>query len=86
MEILRLLEPIGATRAKIGGSGADVGQLKPFGTACMGLNVDGRLYFNTHHTWADTVDKVNPKELSDCAIFHDKACSRPPDPTNNMFI
>lgn len=68
MEILKLLEPVGATRADIGYSGADVGQLKSLGTACMGLNVDGRLYFNTHHTWADTVDKVNPKELTDCAI------------------
>ena len=68
MEVLKLLESIGATRAKIGGSGADVGQLKPLGAACMGLSVDGRLYFNTHHTWADTVDKVNPKELTDCAI------------------
>ena len=67
-EILRLLEPIGATRVQTGYSGADVGQLKKLGTACMGLNVDGRLYFNTHHTWADTVDKVNPKELTDCAI------------------
>ena len=68
MEILKLLKPIGATRAKIGYSGADVGQLKNLGAACMGLNVDGRLYFNTHHTWADTVDKVNPRELTDCAI------------------
>lgn len=68
MAVLKLLEPIGATRAEIGGSGADVGQLKTLGTACMGLNVDGRLYFNTHHTHADTVDKVNPKELTDCAI------------------
>ena len=67
-EILSLLEPIGATRAKFGYSGADVGQLKTLGCACMGLNVDGRLYFNTHHTHADTVDKVNPKELTDCAI------------------
>ncbi len=66
--VLGLLEPIGATRAKSSYSGADVGQLKQLGTACMGLNVDGRLYFNTHHTWADTVDKVNPKELTDCAI------------------
>lgn len=67
-EVLALLEPLGATRATFGYSGADVGQLKRLGTACMGLNVDGRLYFNTHHTWADTVDKVNPKELTDCAI------------------
>lgn len=67
-EILALLEPIGATRVKPGYSGADVGQLKPLGTMCMGLTVDGRLYFNTHHTNADTVDKVNSKELTDCAI------------------
>lgn len=67
-EILALLEPIGATRVKPGYSGADVGQLKTLGTMCMGLSVDGRLYFNTHHTNADTVDKVNPKELTDCAI------------------
>ncbi len=66
--VLKLLEPIGATRAQTGFSGMDVGQLKDLGTACMGLQVDGRLYFNTHHTWADTVDKVDPDELTDCAI------------------
>ena len=67
-EILQLLEPVGSTRAKSGFSGADVNPLKPSDCACLGLNVDGRLYFNTHHTHADTVDKVNPKELTDCAI------------------
>lgn len=67
-EVLSLLESIGATRAKKGFSGMDVGQLKTLGTACLGLKVDGRLYFNTHHTHADTVDKVRPKELTDCAI------------------
>lgn len=67
-EVLSLLKPIGATRIQTGHSGVDVSFLKTIGTACLGLDVDGRLYFNTHHTWADTVDKVNPKELTDCAI------------------
>ena len=67
-EITSLLKPIGVTRAKASFSAADVRQLKRLGTACMGLNVDNRYYFNTHHTHADTVDKVNPTELTECAI------------------
>ncbi len=67
-EILQLLKPINATKADSGHSGSDVGQLKVLGTACLGLNVDGSRYFDTHHTAADTVDKVDPRELGDCAI------------------
>ena len=67
-EIVKLLKPLNATRVTPGFSGVDVGQLKVLGTACLGLQVDGRRYFNTHHTWADTVDKVDEKELGDCAI------------------
>ena len=66
--ILSLLKPINATRVEIGHSGVDVRPLMDIGTACMGLTVDGRLYFNTHHTDADTVDKVDPAQLTDCAI------------------
>ncbi len=66
-QILSLMSPLGRMEMKQGYSGADVSKLKSTGTCCMGLNVDGRLYFNTHHTNADTVDKVNPQELGDCA-------------------
>ena len=65
-KVLSLLGKVGSTRATTGYSGADVNPLKETGTACMGLRVDGRLYFNTHHTHADTVDKVDPDELTDC--------------------
>lgn len=67
-QILGLLKPVGPMRVTTGFSGADVGRLRSSGAACMGLQVDGRLYFNTHHTWADTPDKVDPNELQDCAI------------------
>jgi carboxypeptidase Q len=60
------LEPMGAHNVKPGGSGADVGQLKEFGVVCLGLEVEGSIYFDTHHTHADTVDKVNPRELARC--------------------
>jgi carboxypeptidase Q len=66
--VMSLLKPMGAHRVNSGYSGVDVGKLKEIGAVCMGLEVDGRLYFNQHHTWADTVDKVNPKDLTDCAI------------------
>ncbi len=66
--VMRLLKPLGADRVNAGYSGVDVGKLKGIGAVCMGLDVDGRLYFNSHHTWADTVDKVRPQDLTDFAL------------------
>jgi carboxypeptidase Q len=49
------------------GAGADVEQLEPAGVPVMELTVEGSKYFWFHHTAADTPDKVNLKELSQCA-------------------
>jgi carboxypeptidase Q len=65
-EILRLLEPIGATQARTGGGGPDIGPMSSAGVILMGLRVEGSKYFDTHHTQADTLDKVDPKTLSQC--------------------
>ena len=37
------------------------------GVPALGLQQDGRTYFNYHHTSADTLDKVVPVELRENA-------------------
>jgi len=63
-EILRLLAPLGARRVETGHSGADVGPLHKNGVLTMGHLVDMSTYFDYHHAHADTLDKVDPQELS----------------------
>jgi carboxypeptidase Q len=63
--IASLLGEIGATRVREGHSGTDVEPLIAYGVPALGLRVDGRTYFDIHHTNADTLDKVNPRELAD---------------------
>jgi carboxypeptidase Q len=57
------IAPLGLD-VKPGGSAPDVGHFKPWGVPCMGLWVDGSIYFDYHHTAADTIDKVKPDELN----------------------
>jgi len=64
-EIASLLAPLGATQMRAGGSGADVGRMRPAGVPLLGLNVDGSRYFDYHHSQADTLDKVNPTDLTE---------------------
>ncbi len=61
-----LLESIGATRITAGGAGADVGPLTAAGVPGLGLDVDGTRYFWYHHSEADTMDKLDPREVARC--------------------
>jgi len=59
-----LLEPIEAGTMTRGGGGADIGPIMREGVPGGSPNVDGSLYFNYHHTNADTMDKLDPDELA----------------------
>ncbi len=49
------------------GDDADIGELRALGVPTMALVVDGPKYFWYHHSDADTMDKLNPREISACA-------------------
>lgn len=65
-ELAKLLEPVGATRVSKGGGGADIGPIMREGVPGAGLDVEGSRYFHYHHTPADTLDKIDPKDLKLC--------------------
>ncbi len=65
-EVARLLEPIGSGSVTRGGGGADIGPIMELGVPGMGLRVDGEKYFWYHHTEADTLDKLDPREVALC--------------------
>ncbi|HWD17973.1 MAG TPA: M28 family metallopeptidase [Verrucomicrobiae bacterium] len=66
-QFAQALKPIGADHITTGQAEADVGELGPDGVPTLALEVDGAKYFWYHHTQADTMDKLNPRELSQCA-------------------
>lgn len=43
----------------------DIAPLAALGVPCFGIWQDSRTYFNYHHTAADTMDKIDPKELAE---------------------
>ena len=65
-EIIKLLEPISAAALFKGGGGADISPLMNKGVPGMGLLVNGAKYFWYHHTDADTIDKLDIKEMQQC--------------------
>jgi carboxypeptidase Q len=66
-DIGTLLAPIDAERIGPNGGGADIGPSVEAGNIpAMSLDVEGSKYFLIHHTEADTVDKIDPGDLSKC--------------------
>jgi carboxypeptidase Q len=65
-QVAGLLERVGFSAASIGasGGGADIGPIMAEGVPGMGHQVDGTRYFWYHHTNADTVDKLDPREVA----------------------
>jgi carboxypeptidase Q len=62
----RVLYPIGVLASpdpELHG-GADVGPLAEAGVPVFGLNQDGTRYFDLHHTADDTLDKIDPAQMS----------------------
>jgi carboxypeptidase Q len=65
-EIAKLLAGIGAAGIAPTGGGADIGPIMREGVVGASLDVEGSRYFDIHHTPADTLDKVDPRELALC--------------------
>jgi carboxypeptidase Q len=67
-EIASLLKPLGADAIGPQGGGADIGpSVAAAKIPSASLEVEGSRYFLLHHTPADTVDKLDPKDLADNA-------------------
>jgi carboxypeptidase Q len=62
--IAPLLERVGADSIGPTGGGADIGPIMALGVPGMGHLVDGTKYFWYHHSEADNVDKLDPREVA----------------------
>ena len=64
-----VLQSLGANAIKITNysPGADISTIAKAGVPAFGVKQDGRTYFNYHHTAADTLDKIVPRELRENA-------------------
>jgi hypothetical protein len=72
-ELKKMLSPIAAILQESGAGminlvehcGADIEPLEKVGVPSFSPIQDSRFYFNYHHTAADTLDKIVPKELAE---------------------
>lgn len=65
-QIASLLRAVGADSVQRGGGGADIGPIGQRGVPMMAPNVAGERYFWFHHSDGDTVDKLDPRDMSQC--------------------
>jgi hypothetical protein len=63
-ELAGLLRPLGADAVVAGGGGADIEPLHAASVPLLGLRLDDSRYFDWHHSPADTLDKVDARELA----------------------
>jgi carboxypeptidase Q len=72
-DIKKMLAPLAAILRESGAGalnlvehcGTDIGPLEKAGVPAFSPIQDSRFYFNYHHTAADTLDKILPKELAE---------------------
>jgi Zn-dependent M28 family amino/carboxypeptidase len=67
-----ILAPIGANLIDLVDDSpeTDIEPMAKFGIPAFALMVDSRPYFHYHHTSADTLDKVSPRDIQeDAAVF-----------------
>lgn len=67
-DVVDLLRPIGFPPLGPGGGGADIGPIAQVGQVpTMALSGDTTQYFQIHHTPADTVERIAPREVAKAA-------------------
>jgi carboxypeptidase Q len=74
-EVKKMFEPVGKILEEIGAGtlslaehvGADTEPIEKAGVPAFSPMQDNRFYFNYHHTAADTLDKIVPRELQENA-------------------
>jgi carboxypeptidase Q len=67
-EIMTLLAPLGMAEISGGGGGADIGPISTLGKVPMlAYSGDSNKYFTIHHTPADTIERIEPQEVSKAA-------------------
>ena len=76
-QVKEILKPVAAILQESGAggldlsehAGADISPLEKAGVPSFAPIQDGRFYFNYHHTAADTLDKIDPKNLAETSAI-----------------